>query len=148
MGDVEGAGWTWNGDVNHHVALLQYFLADAVTFVAYDEGGVSRKFCLVDVRGIRCGLDCDDFFICWYEFAEIGFLGEIPLYVVFARSSAFPYSPDAIRRLGAEKYHLRGPDVIGQAYHRTHVIGRKKAIGNDDGPRNGIVERFGARFFK
>ena len=143
MGNVERSGGAWNRDVNRHVALLQYFLSNSVTFVADDEGNICWKLGFVYVGSVRCSLDCDDFFVCWNEFPKVGLLGEMPFYVVFARSSAFPYPSDAVRRLGAEKNHLRGPNIIGQAYHRTHVVGCKKAIGNDDGPRSGIVERLG-----
>ena len=84
VGDVEGAGWAGDGDVDHHVALAQDLLADAVALVAYYEGDVGWKLSLVDICRVRCCLDGDDFFICWNEFAEIGFLGEIPFYVVAA----------------------------------------------------------------
>ena len=84
MGDVEGASGAWDGDVDHHVALLQYLLAYAVALVANDEGGVGGKLCLVDICCVRCCLDGDDFFICRDEFSKVVFLSEIPFYVIAA----------------------------------------------------------------
>ena len=84
MRDVEGACGTRDGDVNHNVALLQYFLADAVTFVAYDEGGVSGKLGIVNVCGVGRSLNCDYFFAGWNQFPQVGFLSEIPLYIIAA----------------------------------------------------------------
>ena len=110
-----------------------------MALVAYDEGHIGGKPGFVDVSCIRCCLDGNDFFIFRNEFPQVVFLREVPFYIVFARSGAFSHSSDAVSRLGADKYHLRGPNVIGQTYHGTHVIGCEKAIGNDDGPRNGIV---------
>lgn len=84
VGDVEGASGAWDGDVDHHVALLQYLLADAVALVANDEGGVGGKLCLVDICCVRCRLDGDDFFICRDEFSKVVFLSEIPFNVIAA----------------------------------------------------------------
>ena len=128
--------------------MLEYFLANAVTLVAYNESHISWEFSLVDISRVRRSFDGDYFFICRNEFPKVGLFSKIPFYVVFARSCAFPHPSDSVRRLGAEKYHFRGANVIGQTYHGTHVIGSKKAICNDDGAGNGIVEGFRARFFK
>lgn len=113
VGDVEGTGGAWDGDVNHHVALLQYFLADAVAFVADDEGRISGKRGFEDICSIRCGFDCNDFFICGNQFSEVVFLGEIPFYIVATRGGAFSHSSEAVFGLGTEKYHLQGTYVVG-----------------------------------
>ena len=84
VGNVEGAGWTWDGDVDHNIALGEDYFTDAVALVADDEGCVGWKLGLVDICSIRCGFDCDDFFICRDEFSQVGFLCEIPFYVVAA----------------------------------------------------------------
>ena len=112
MGDVERAGGTWDGNVNHHVALLQYFLADTVALVADDEGGVSGKLGVVNICGVGCCFDGDNFFICRDDFTQIGFLGEVPFNIISARCGAFSHSSEAVCRLNTEKYHLRGTNVV------------------------------------
>ena len=89
--DVEGAGWTRDWNVNYRITLLEYFIANAVTLVAYDESYINWKFGFIDISRVRCSFDGDYFFICRDEFVEIGFFGEVPFYVVFARSGAFPH---------------------------------------------------------
>ena len=148
MRDVKRACRTWNGNINHHVALAQYLFTDAVALIADDESDIVGKFSLVYVCSIGGSLDGYDFFICRYDFAKVVFLGEIPFYVIFAGSRTFPDSAKAVCWFSPKKNHFGSTDVVGETNHRTHVVGSKEIIGDDDGAGNGIVEGFGMRRLK
>ena len=47
-----------------------------------------------------------------------------------------------MRWLNAEKYHLRGADIIGKTNHGAHVVGSEEVVGEDDGTRNRLIKRF------
>ena len=42
--------------------------AEMIFLGADDESHIGRELSLVDVGGVRCSLDCDDFFVCGNEF--------------------------------------------------------------------------------
>lgn len=47
MTNVERAGGTWYGNINHHVALFQYLFSNAVTLIAGNKGYILRQFTFV-----------------------------------------------------------------------------------------------------
>ena len=84
MADVERSGGAGHRDVNHHVALVEQPVAQAVALVAYDECYILGERCVIDAGGVIGGFDGDDFFAFWYDLMQVGLLAEIPTDVITA----------------------------------------------------------------
>ena len=100
-----------------------------MALIADDESGIGWKCSFIDVGCVGRSFDCDYFFICRDEFPKVVFFGEMPFYVVFAGSGAFSNSTETVDWFRAKKYHFGSADIVGEAYHRAHVVGGDEAVG-------------------
>ena len=111
-----------------------------MALAAHDESYVFGELCIIDAGGIVGRLDGNDSLALGDDLVEVGLLSEIPADVATARGGGAAHFPQAMFGLLAEEAHLRGPDVVSDTDHGSHVVGGHEVVGDDDGAGDALVD--------